>query len=107
MAGTIKVDLEALQAVSNSLMSIKQSVENVVDTLPSIKRMSADAWPGDDTVADIFEENCQKLRVRCVELMQNMDRRSRNLNEAITKYSDVNKVTEKKVQKLSGESIFN
>lgn len=107
MAGTTKVDLEALQAVSNSLKSIKQSVENVVDTLPSIKRMSAEAWPGDDTVADIFEENCQKLRVRCVELMQSMDRRSRNLNEAIAKYSDADRRTVVTAQKLSGENIFN
>lgn len=101
-----RVDPEALQAVANSLMSIKRSVENVVDTLPAIKRMSAEAWPNDDSVADIFEENCQKLRVRCIELMQSMDRRSKNLSEAVAKYRDGNAGASGIARRLSGENIF-
>lgn len=107
MAETIKVDLEALQTVSNSLTSIKRSVENVVDTLPSIKRMSVDAWPGDDSVADIFEENCHKLRGRCIELMQSMDKRSKNLNQAIANYRGTDKKAVVETQRLPGGSIFN
>lgn len=106
MAERISVDLDALQAVANSLMAIKGSVENVVDTLPSIRRMSSEAWPGDASVSDIFEENCQKLRVRCIELMQSMEKRSKNLDQAIARYRGGNTAATAVAQRLSGDSIF-
>lgn len=106
MADMIKVDLEALQEVSNSLLCIRQSVENVVDTLPNIKRMSAEAWGGDASVSAIFQENCQKLRVRCIELQQSMDRRSKNLDQAIATYRGSDKKAVVTAQQLSGKSCF-
>lgn len=106
MAEKIVVDTDALQIVANSFLAVKTSVENVVDTLPSIKRMSAEAWPADDVVGDIFEANCQKLRQKCVELMVDIEKRKKMVDDVVAEYQKSEAGNQKIAGELSPENIF-
>lgn len=106
MAGAIGVDLEGLREVSKSLSSVRASVENVVDALPSIQRMAAEAWPGENEPGGLFRENCQRLRQRSVELMVSLEARRKMTDDILKAHVDAELKNEQTAQKLSLDSIF-
>lgn len=104
MAQKMVINTDELRFISFSLKAVARSVENVVDTLPDIRRLSAETW--DTEAQDIFEENCRKLQKKCVEMMVDIDNHSNMLREAIGVYESKEGSNKSKVSALSRENIF-
>lgn len=106
MGDGFKVDLSTLEQADRSLKSIKGRIENVVDAIPTIKRMSAEAWNQSDDVGGQFEQNCVALRNNCIKVMHDVDVHSQMLDKVIKVYPSKETENKSTVQKLSAENIF-
>lgn len=106
MGKNIIVDPELLYEVSGKIIRSKKCVEDVVDTIPYIKRMAWDVWGSDNAEKDIFEEHCQNHRKETIELMVHIEQRAKALRDASGIYDSVNANIKSKIEQLPLMDLF-
>ena len=106
MSDRIIVDPEVLLEVSLKIGRVKKEIEDVVDTLSYIKRMTWETWGKDNVEAEVFADNCQSLRNKTISLMVHVEQRGKGLQEASGLYDAVNDHLQVVVKQLEIGDIF-
>lgn len=100
----LKIDVEAMRMVANSIEKCSQDMDDIIDFMERIEKKSSKEWNA--STSGKFIAKCKSLRTDASKLNESMAKRSKDLTEIAQEYDELKKAISGKVNNLNPKEVF-